>query len=136
MLFQNWLSQATGEAVATSCKDIKILDFLGMELSYTMILKENKFHYSPLNPFFFLILDPLFICVGELFMLPSREICREEKTNVDLYVSYLKNKFGFIYKEIVLIFAFSIYCREKFNLFPLFICLSITSMIDNGRQDP
>jgi hypothetical protein len=118
MLFQNWLSQATGEAVATSCKDIKILDF-----SYICML-------------FFLILDPLFICVGELFMLPSREICREEKTNVDLYVSYLKNKFGFIYKEIVLIFAFSIYCREKFNLFPLFICLSITSMIDNGRQDP
>jgi len=53
MLFQNWLSQATGEAVATSCKDKKILDFLGRELSYTMILKENKFHYSPLNPFFF-----------------------------------------------------------------------------------
>jgi hypothetical protein len=73
MLFQNWLSQATGEAVATSCKDKKILDFLGRELSYTMILKENKFHYSPLNPFF-LILDPLFICVGELFMLPSREL--------------------------------------------------------------
>lgn len=62
MLFQNWLSQATGEAVATSCKDKKILDFLGRELSYTMILKENKFHYSPLNPFFFNSWSIIYMC--------------------------------------------------------------------------
>jgi hypothetical protein len=82
MLFQNWLSQATGEAVATSCKDIKILDFLGMELSYTMILKENKFHYSPLNPFFLkkkFLIHYLYVWVSYLCYFPEKYAERKKQ---------------------------------------------------------